>query len=56
MTNILCLVGKHNWSRQNNPEVSGADGVYCVCIRCGKEKKEYGGRSQGPGGIVLGGG
>ena len=55
MTSILCLPGTHDWERRTNPEVSGAAAVYSVCRRCGKEKREYDGRSQGPGGMILGG-
>jgi len=42
MTNILCLVGRHDWQHRVNKEMGGPDAGYDLCSRCGKEKKAYG--------------
>jgi hypothetical protein len=52
---VLCAVRRHAWEQRVNREVSGADAVYFVCRRCGKEKPGYGGPTQGQA-IGLGGG
>lgn len=37
----LCLVGRHDWKHQRNPEVSGPAAEYDSCGRCGKERAGY---------------
>ena len=53
---MLCAVRRHAWDRQVNPELSGADAVYFVCRRCGKEKPGYGPPTRGQTIGMAGGG
>ena len=43
MNRLLCLLGRHDWEHQRNPDVGGAGAAFDVCRRCHKEKPVYGG-------------
>lgn len=44
---LMCTFGRHSWQRRHNPDVGGAESVYFICTRCGKEKPGYGPPSSG---------
>ena len=39
---VLCRVGRHAWRQVRNPDVGGKAATYEVCVRCHKERPEYG--------------
>ena len=43
MGRLLCLIGRHDWEHQRNPNVGGAGAGFDLCRRCHKEKAVYGG-------------
>ena len=38
MGRLLCLLGRHDWEHQRNPDVAGAAAAFDICRRCQKEK------------------
>jgi hypothetical protein len=48
---LFCLLGRHDWRRQRNPEVGGSAADFDVCSRCGKERNRY----EGTSGTQIGG-
>lgn len=48
---MLCLLGRHDWRHQRNPEVGGPAADFEICTRCGHERKTY----EGTSGTHLGG-
>jgi hypothetical protein len=54
---LMCLLGRHDWERQSNPEIAGEDAVFYICSRCKHERNEYKkARPDGISGGVPGGG
>lgn len=41
MRALRCLLGRHHWTMQRNPEKGGAGAQYEVCDRCGRERPTY---------------
>jgi hypothetical protein len=48
---LRCLVGRHHWLPERNPEVGGPAATFEVCSRCGRERNTY----EGTSGTHLGG-
>ncbi len=44
---LRCLLGRHDWERQSNPELPGKGAVFYICRRCKHERNEY--EEAGPG-------
>jgi hypothetical protein len=39
---LRCLIGRHAWAQQRNPESAGPEAIYFICRHCGREKPGYG--------------
>jgi hypothetical protein len=52
MGKFLCLIGRHRWERQTNPE----GGKYYSCSRCGKDQYRGGSGMGATGGEFTAGG
>lgn len=45
---LLCLVGRHLWTRKRNPDVGGRGALYDECRRCGTVRMGWDERGPGP--------
>jgi hypothetical protein len=41
MRALRCLVGRHDWVVERNPEKGGAGAQYEVCTRCGEDRAVF---------------
>ncbi|MBW0254998.1 MULTISPECIES: hypothetical protein [unclassified Cellulomonas] len=53
MRSLRCTVGRHAWRVRRNPEKGGAQALYEVCARCGRDRPVFE-QGDGSGLAVLG--
>jgi hypothetical protein len=41
MSSLRCIVGRHEWLAERNPDQGGPDAITEVCARCGKDRPVY---------------
>lgn len=41
MKSLRCILGRHDWRVERNPEQGGPDAITEVCARCKKDRAVY---------------